>query len=318
MRAIVVSAHGGAEVLENASVVTPTPETGELLVEIEFAGVNYRDVHDREGLTPAPFIAGVEGAGPVVAIGPAVIGFNVGDRVAWPMVRGSYAEMVAVKAERAVSVPNRISSETAAATVLQGVTAHYLCSSAYAVQPGDSVLIHAAAGGVGLLLTQMVRLRGGHVIGTVSTSEKAEAARAAGADHVLGYTGCAAAARELTGGAGVAAVFDGVGRATFDESLAALRPRGMLLSYGRSSGSVPRFDLNRLAPGSLMIAKTSTAQYVTPGEWLQGRAAEIFEWIEDGKLRVHVDAVYDLDFAADAHRALESRRTIGKLLLRTH
>jgi NADPH2:quinone reductase len=316
MRAIVVETNGGADELREADVPRPTAGAGELLVDVAFAGVNYRDIYDREGRTPAPFVVGVEGVGRIVEVGPSVSTFSIGDRVAWATSPGSYAESVIVKAERAVAVPDSITDEFAAAVSLQGLTAHYLCTSAYAVQPGDPVLIHAGAGGVGLLLTQIVRRLGGRVIVTVSSDEKADVARAAGAEHVLGYDGFATAVKELTDGEGVAAVFDGVGKTTFDESISALRRRGMVLSYGWASGGVPPFDIDRLSRGSLMVARVSMATYVTPGDWLQGRAADLFEWIGAGELRVHIDATYDLADAGAAHRRLESRRSMGKLLLK--
>ena len=242
MRAIVVTRFGGPEVLEVREESVPAPGAGQLLVDAEAIGVNYRDIYEREGTyggTP-PLVAGVEGAGTVAAVGPGVTEVSVGDRVAWSAAPGSYAQQVLVDVDRTVPVPEGMSTEVAAAAVLQGMTAHYLATSTYPVQDGEAVIVHAAAGGVGMLLTQIVKMRGGRVIGTTSSEEKAELARGAGADEVVPYDSFEDRARELTGGEGVAAVYDGIGRATFDQSLAALRPRGYLVVYGAASGPPPR------------------------------------------------------------------------------
>jgi NADPH2:quinone reductase len=320
VRAIVVTGHGGPEVLELRDEPAPRPGPGGLLVDVEAIGVNYRDVYEREGAGSyggaPPLIAGVEGAGIVAKTGEGVDEFSPGDRVAWAAAPGSYAEQVVVDAGRAVPVPEGVSSEVAAAALLQGMTAQYLCNSTYPVQRGDDVLVHAAAGGVGLLLTQMVRLRGGQVIGTTSTAEKAHRAREAGASEVLGYDGFAAPVRELTGGVGVAAVYDGVGQATFDGSLESLRPRGYLVLYGSASGRVPPVDPMRLAGGgSLFLTRPTLGSYTATREELLERAGAVFGWIADGRLDVEIGARYPLEEAARAHEDLESRRTTGKLLL---
>ena len=319
MRAIVVTRKGGPEVLELADRETPSAGTGELLVDVFVAGVNYRDVYERElqsyGGLP-PLVAGVEGAGTVAALGEGVTEFAVGDRVAWASAPGSYAEQVVVSAGNAVPLPAEISDELAAAAILQGMTAHYLCTTTYAVQPGDSVVVHAAAGGVGRLLTQMVKARGGRVIGTTSGGDKAEVARAAGADEVIGYEGFAERVRELTGGEGAAVVYDGIGKDTFDASLACLRTRGMLALYGAASGTAPAFELDRLmSGGSLFLTRPSLMHYAARREELLERAAAVFGWIADGSLDVRIGGRYPLARAADAQRDLQSRRTTGKLLL---
>jgi NADPH:quinone reductase len=306
MRAVVVTRAGGPEVLELQDVPEPQPDDGRVVVDVEEIGVNYRDVYEREGRyrTP-PLVAGAEGAGTVG-----------GERVAWSDAPGSYAERVAVDPARLVPVPDGVSNEVAAAVLLQGMTAHYLASDTYRVEPGDSVLVHAAAGGVGLLLTQIVKLRGGRVIATTSTEEKAELARGAGADEVIGYDGFAARTRELTGGEGVAAVYDGVGQATFDESLASLRPHGTMVLYGAASGPVPPFDPMRLeGAGSLFLTRPSVRHYTAKREELLQRAGEVFGWVADGKLDVRIGGRYQLEDARKAHEDLEGRRTTGKLLL---
>ena len=263
-----------------------------------------------------PFVAGLEGAGTVAGLGDGVTEFAVGDRVAWSSGQGSYAEQVAMDATRAVAVPAAVGDELAAAAILQGMTAHYLCNTTFPVQPGDTVAVHAAAGGVGLLLTQMVKLRGGRVIATTSTEEKAGLARAAGADEVIGYEGFAEQVRELTDGEGAAAVYDGIGKDTFDASLASLRTRGMLVLYGAASGPVPPFELGRLmSGGSLFLTRPSLMHYAAVREELLQRASTVFGWIADGSLDVRIGGRYPLERAADAQRDLESRRTTGKLLL---
>jgi NADPH2:quinone reductase len=322
MRAIQVSRHGGPEVLEIASLPSPEPGAGQVLVEVEAAGVNYMDVYARQGnghyARPLPQVLGAEGAGRVVKVGGGVKGLAVGDRVAWKGTPGSYAEEVVVSTREAVRVPAELDAETAAAVMLQGITAHYLATATYAVQSGDTVLVHAAAGGVGQLLTQIVKLRGGRVIGTVSTDEKEALARAVGADEVVRYErgDFAPAVKELTGGSGVAAVYDGVGAATFDGSLASLRRRGTLVLYGAASGRVPPFDLQRLNPaGSLFVTRPSLIDYTATREELEERADDILSWVADGRLKVNIGGRYPLDRARSAHEDLEARRTTGKLLL---
>jgi NADPH2:quinone reductase len=318
VRAVVVTRFGGPEALEVGEEPAPSPGSGQLLVEVEAAGVNFRDVYERQGRygNSPPFVAGVEGAGTVVALGEGVKGFSGGERVAWVAAQGSYAEQVVLDAARAVSVPEEVPTELAAAVLLQGITAQYLTSSAYAVQPGDDVLVHAVGGGVGLLLVQAVKMRGGRVIGTTSTDEKARRARELGAGEVIGYAGFADRVRELTGGRGVAVVYDGVGCATFDGSLASLRPRGTLVLFGAASGRVPPFDPMRLEDGgSLFLTRPSLRHYTASREDLAARAAEVFRWLGEGKLTVHIGARYPLAEARQAHEDLESRRTSGKLLL---
>ncbi|MEA2229074.1 MAG: NADPH:quinone reductase [Solirubrobacteraceae bacterium] len=320
MRAIVVTRRGGPEVLELQDVPDPEPGPGQLLVDVEAIGVNYRDIYEREGIggysAEPPFVAGVEGAGTVAAVGEGVTEFSAGDRVAWTAGQGSYAERVVVDEDRAVPVPDGVSSEIAAAVLLQGMTAHYLATSTYPVQAGDAVLVHAAAGGVGLLLTQIVKLRGGRVIATTSSDEKAQLARGAGADEVIGYDGFSARVRDLTGGEGVAAVYDGVGRSTFDDSLASLRVRGFMVLYGAASGPVPPLDPMRLvAGGSLFLTRPSLQHYIARREELLQRAADVFGWIADGDLDVRIGHRYPLEGARRAQEDLAARRTTGKLIL---
>ena len=319
MRAIVVTRAGGPEVLEARDEPDPQPGPGQVLVELEAAGVNFRDIYEREGVggytNEPPFVAGAEGAGTVTAVGDGVGELSVGDRVAWSNAPGSYAERVVVDAAAAVPVPDGVSTEVAAAALLQGMTAHYLAVDTYPVKSGDPVIVHAAAGGVGLLLTQIVRLRGGRVIATTSSAEKAELAKGAGADHVIGYDGFAERARELCGG-GVAVVYDGIGQSTFDESLSALRPRGYMVLYGAASGPVPPVDPQRLnAGGSLFLTRPSLPHYVATRHELLHRAREVFGWIADGRLDVRIGARYPLDQGRQAQEDLAARKTTGKLLL---
>ena len=318
MQAVVVTGTGGPEVLEIRDEPSPEVGPGRLLVDVEAAGVNYRDIYEREGGyggTP-PFVAGVEGAGTVASVGEGVTEFAAGDRVAWSAAPGSYTEQIAVEANVAVPVPDGMSTELAAASLLQGMTAQYLASTAYPVQPDDNVVVHAAAGGVGLLLTQIVTMRGGRVIATTSTDEKAQLARDAGANEVIGYEGFSERVRALTDGEGAAVVYDGVGKATFDDSLASLRPRGYMVLYGAASGRVPPFDPMRLeAGGSLFLTRPSLRHYAARREELLERAGEVFGWIADGKLDVRIGARYRLDEARRAQEDLAGRKTTGKLLL---
>jgi NADPH2:quinone reductase len=320
VRAIVVTRKGGPEVLELRDEPDPQPGPGQLLVDVEAIGVNFRDIYEREGLGAyggdPPFIAGAEGAGTVAEVGDGVHDFKAGDGVAWAAAPGSYAERVIVDEGKAVPVPDGVSTEVAAAAILQGMTAHYLAIDTYAVKSGDPVLVHAAAGGVGLLLTQIVKLRGGRVIATTGSDEKAELARGAGADHVIGYDGFADEARELSGGAGVAAVFDGVGKATFDQSLSALRPRGSMVLYGAASGPVDPVDPQRLhAGGSLYVTRPGLPHYTATTHELRFRAAEVFGWIADRRLDVRIGARYPLAEARQAQEDLAARKTTGKVLL---
>ncbi len=322
MRVIQIQQRGGPEVLSLAEHPAPQPGPGQIVAEISAAGVNYMDIYQREGVggyrPPLPFVTGGEGAGTIIAIGGGVTGLAVGDRVAW-VGPGSYAEQVVLPADRVVPVPDGISTELAAAALLQGMTAHYLVTSTYPVRAGDVTVVHAAAGGVGLLLTQMIKRRGGTVVATCSggqDGEKTGLARSAGAHHVSGYDGCRALVEEVTGGVGAHVVYDGVGRATFDDSLAALRPRGMLVVYGAASGQVPPFDIQRLnSGGSLFITRPTIAHYIANAEELRWRAREVFDSIERGELDVRIGGRYPLADAARAQQDLAARRTTGKLLL---
>ncbi|MGW6395690.1 quinone oxidoreductase family protein [Streptomyces sp. NPDC055103] len=320
MKAIQVSKAGGPDVLELVRLPRPSPSAGEALVRLAAAGVNYVDVYLRSGLYPqeVPFIPGQEGAGTVVEVGPGVREVAVGDVVAWANLSGSYAEYALLSADRLVPVPDGVAPETAAATLLQGMTAHYLCHDTYPVRAGDTVVVHAAAGGVGTLLTQLVRLRGGTVIGTASTEAKAEAARAAGAVEVVDYRPGAllAAVRRHSGGLGAAAVFDGIGGPTFDESLAALRPRGVLAVYGQSGGAVPPFDLQRLnTAGSVFVTRPNLTHHIQDRAELLRRGTAVLQLVRDGRLRVRIGQRFALSDAADAHTALEARTTIAKTVL---
>jgi NADPH2:quinone reductase len=318
--AIRVRATGGPEVLTLEKVDAPEPGPGDLLVSVTAAGVNYMDVYQRTGLYPVtpPFTPGAEGAGTVVAVGADVTGFAEGDHVAWASAPASYAQQVKVPATAAFTVPDGVEDEIAAAAMLQGLTAHYLVTSTYAVKPGDTVLVHAAAGGVGLLLIQLAKYRGGKVIGTVSTPEKEALAREAGADEVIRYTETdfAQAVADLTGGVGVAAVYDGVGKTTFDGSLSSLARRGVLALFGASSGPVPPVDPQRLnAGGSLFLTRPTLVHHIATPEEFQWRCDELFSAISAGRVSIRVGGRYPLADAAKAHEDLESRRTTGKLLL---
>jgi NADPH2:quinone reductase len=292
-----------------------------LLVELTVAGVNYIDTYHRAGIypRPTPIALGVEGGGRVRELGPGVTGFSPGDRVAWADAPGSYAERVVVSAAHAVRVPDALDDERAVGALLQGMTAHFLVSSAYRVSEGDAVLVHAAAGGVGLLLTQLASALGARVIGTVSTEEKAKLARAAGAAEIIRYTevdDLAAEVRALTGGEGVPVVYDGVGASTFDASLASLRRRGTLVLFGAASGPVPPFDPQRLnSGGSLYLTRPTLAHYVATREELDWHAGAVFGAVAEGTLDVRIGHRYPLAEAVRAHEDLQGRRTTGKLLL---
>ena len=318
MKAVQVREHGGPEVLTVTEVQQPEPGPGQVLIEVAAAGVNFIDVYHRTGLYPQklPLVPGGEGAGRVVAVGSGVDPELVGRRVVTSSLTSGYAEYALAPADRVVPVPEALSDEVAAAVFLQGLTAHYLTHDCYPVRAGDTVLVHAAAGGVGLLLTQLATKLGARVIGTVSTPEKEKLARAAGAAYVLGYDNIAEEVRALTDGAGVPAVYDGVGQATFEASLASLRPRGILVLYGQSSGPVPPFDLGRLSTlGSLSITRPTLAHFVTTPEELSRRASDVFGRVADGTLTVHIGGRYPLAEAGRAHEDLQARRTTGKLLL---
>jgi NADPH2:quinone reductase len=320
MKAIRVHITGGPEVLQFEEIALPEPQAGEARVKIHAAGVNYIDTYQRSGLyqVPRPFTLGQEAAGIVDAVGADVTEVQVGDRVAYASALGAYAEYAVVPAWRLVRVPEDISLQQAAAVMLQGMTAHYLACDTFPLKPGDTALVHAAAGGVGLLLVQIAKLRGARVIGTVSTADKAALARQMGADEVILYTEAdfAAAVKQLTDGRGVDVVYDSVGKTTFDQSLNCLRPRGYLVLYGQSSGPVPPFDPQVLnVKGSLFLTRPMLAHYTANRAELLQRASALFEWMRAGKLHVRIDRTFPLHAAADAHRALQSRATKGKLLL---
>jgi NADPH:quinone reductase len=295
--------------LEVVDVASPEPGPDQLLVDVTAIGVNFRDVYEREGQYGGelPAIIGVEGAGRVV---------ESGDRVAWLAAPGSYAERIVVDADRVVPIPEDVSDELAAAALLQGVTAQYLTTATHVIKAGENVVVHAAAGGVGSLLTQLATMHGAHVIATTSSAEKAELAREAGAAEVLDYDGFAERVKELTRGVGADVVYDGVGEATFDESLASLRPRGDLVLYGAASGRVPPVDPMRLeGGGSLFLTRPGLRHHTATREELLERARDVFGWIAEGKLRVRIGGRYPLEEARQAHEDLESRKTTGKLLL---
>jgi len=320
MKAIRVHRLGGPETLKLEDLPESTPSVGQALVRLGAAGVNYIDVYFRTGLykAPLPVSLGIEGAGTVVAVGKGVTEISVGDRVAYAGVFGSYAEMCVVPADRLVKLPERLSIRDGAAAILQGMTAHYLTHSTYPLAKGDICLVHAAAGGVGLLLCQMAKMRGATVIGTVSTPEKADLARGAGADHTILYNeqDFVSEVRRLTGGRGVDVVYDGVGASTFEGSLDCLHARGTMALFGQSSGPVPPVDLSILnIKGSLFVTRPTLAHHTATRQELLERATDVLGWICDGKLRLRVEHVFALERAADAHRALEGRTTTGKIVL---
>jgi NADPH:quinone reductase len=320
MKALRVHQYGGIDAIKHEEVPTPEPGAGEARVKIEAAGVNYIDVYQRTGLyqLKLPFTLGMEGAGTVDAIGPGVTEIKKGDRVAYSMVPGAFAEYAIVSAARLVPLPPKIDSKSAAATMLQGMTAHYLTHSTYPLKRGDGALIHAAAGGVGLLLVQVAKRLGATVYGTVSTEEKARLAREAGADEVILYTqkDFVAEIKRLTNGRGVNVVYDSVGQTTFEKGLDCLRPRGYMALFGQSSGPVPPFNLGMLAAkGSLFVTRPTLAHYAIEREELLGRAKDLFGWIAAGELKLRIDKVFPMAQAAEAYRLLEGRKTTGKVLL---
>jgi NADPH2:quinone reductase len=320
MKAIVVENTGGPESLVYRDYETPTPKAGEAQVKLEAVGLNYIDVYHRTGLypLPRPFILGMEAAGTVEALGEGVTEVSVGDRVAYAMHPGAYAEYVVVPSAKLVRIPKGVTAQQAAATMLQGMTAHYLVTSTYALKAGDTALIHAAAGGVGLLLIQLAKRIGARTIGTVSTQAKAALAREAGADEVILYTeqDFEAETRRLTGGKGVQVVYDSVGQTTFLKSLNSLAPRGMLALFGQSSGPVTSIDPALLAQkGSLFLTRPSLAAYAATREELLWRAGELFNWINASELKLRIEKTFPLTDAAEAHRQLEGRKTTGKVLL---
>jgi NADPH:quinone reductase len=320
MKAIQVSRVGGPEVLEYVDVPAPTPKPEEALIQVKAIGVNFIDVYFREGRypSPLPFIDGQEAAGIVTAVGSAVKDVRVGDRVAYTGRLGSYAEQAVVPADRLVKITEKTSFEDAAAAMLQGMTAHYLVYSTYPLKRGETALIHAAAGGVGLLLVQMAKNIGARVIATVGTQDKAKLAREAGADDVILYTeqDFEAETKRLTDNNGVHVVYDGVGKDTFAKGLNVLRPRGYMVLFGGASGAVPPVDLIVLSQkGSLFVTRPTLASYIATREELEQRSSDVLGWIASGKLKLRIGAKYKLSEAAQAHRDLEGRKTTGKLLL---
>jgi NADPH:quinone reductase len=320
MHAIQIRKHGGHEALEHVDVEKPKPKSGEVLVHIESIGVNFIDVYHRSGLykLPLPLTPGSEAAGVVEELGEGVREFKKGDRVAYAMSVGAYAKYAVVPESKLVPIPQNIDFKTAAAAMLQGMTAHYLAISTYPLKNGETALVHAAAGGVGGLLVQIARMRGARVLATVSTDEKAKIARESGADEIINYKekDFEAETLRLTGGNGVNVVYDNVGKTTFDQSLNCVMRRGLLALYGQSSGPVPPFDPARLAKNGIYLTRPSLGHYTADRKELLWRAGEVFSWIAAGKLRLRIDRELPLRDAAEAHRLLESRRTIGKLLLK--
>jgi len=320
MKAIQIKQTGGPEVMQLVDLPVPDPKPNEAVVKIQAAGVNFIDVYNRQGhyKVPLPFVPGQEAAGIVSAVGADVKGIAVGDRVAYTTVLGSYAEYAAVPADRLVKIPAGINEREAAAAMLQGMTAHYLSHDTHPLKKGESALIHAAAGGVGLLLVQMAHNIGARIIATVSTEDKAKLARAAGADEIILYTQSdfEAETKRLTGGKGVDVIYDSVGKTTFDKGLNLLRPRGMMVLFGGSSGPVAPFDpLVLTQKGSIFLTRPSLGHYIiTPQELLQ-RAGAVFGMIREGKLKLRIEHLYPLAEAPQAHRDLEGRKTTGKLLL---
>ena len=320
MKAVRIEAHGGPEVLRLVERPTPKPGPGQVLVGLEAVGVNFIDTYQRSGLyqLPLPAVLGQEGAGRVVGLGADVKTLKVGDRVAFAHVMGAYADSVVIAADRLVPVPDAVTSRVAAAVMLQGMTVQYLVTDTFALRSGHTCLIHAAAGGVGLLLVQAAKLKGATVIGTVSTPEKAQLARGAGADHVINYVeeDFEAAVGRLTGGQGVQVVYDSVGKTTFAKSLNVLAPRGMLVTFGQSSGAIPPLDPLLLSQrGSLFLTRPVLGHYIATRDALLARANETLGWVADGRLKVRIDSEYPLAAVADAHRRLESRQSAGKILL---
>jgi len=321
MKAIRVHQYGGIDALKYEDIPVPEPGAGEARVKVEAAGVNYIDVYQRTGLyqLKLPFTLGMEAAGVVDALGSGVTEVQKGDRVAYSMIPGAFAEYAVVPAARLVPLPHNIDGATGAATMLQGMTAHYLTHSTYALKRGDAALVHAAAGGVGLLLVQLAKRLGATVYGTVSTEEKARLAREAGADEAILYTqkDFAAEVKRLTNGRGLDVVYDSVGQTTFDKSLDCLRPRGYMALFGQSSGPVPAFNLGTLAAkGSLFVTRPTLAHYALDRSELLWRAKDLFGWIADGELKIRIDKVFPMAEAAEAYRLLEGRKTTGKVLLR--
>jgi NADPH2:quinone reductase len=320
MKAVRITEPGGPEVMRLEDLPTPAPQAGQVLVRVEAAGVNYIDTYHRSGQykVPLPYTMGLEGAGVVEAVGEGVTGIAMGARVAWTNVPGAYATHALVPADKVVPLPAAVTSQQGAAAMLQGMTAHYLAHTTFPLRRGDACVVHAGAGGVGLLLTQMAKRAGARVFTTVSTDEKARLSKEAGADEVIRYTqeDFKDAVRRLTDGKGVRVVYDSVGRDTFEKSLDCLAPRGLLALFGQSSGAVPPFDPQVLAAkGSLFFTRPTLAHYIATREELLARANDVFAWIADGSLKIRVGATFPLAEAARAHTELQARRTTGKVLL---
>lgn len=320
MKAIQIAQFGEADELKYVDVPDPAAGPGGVLVEVQAAGVNFADIYSRRGQYPGPAlprILGQEGAGVVKALGEGATGFAVGDTVAWSGIPQAYAELAVVSAARLVKMPAGVDAKTGAAAMLQGMTAHYLCHATYPVQPGDRVLIHAGAGGVGLLLIQMVKRLGGYVYTTVSTPAKAALAREVGADETIIYTDVdfAESIKRATNGEGVHVVYDAVGATTFDQSIASLRHRGYMVLYGQASGPVPPVPLSVLNAGSYFLTRPTLVDYVAAREELEQRSGDVLRWIASGDMKLRVEHVFPLSQAADAHRALETRQTTGKVVL---
>jgi NADPH2:quinone reductase len=315
-----IEEYGGPEALKYRDAPDPIPGAGEASVDIEAVGVNFTDTYSRAGINPVPrlpWVIGVEAAGVVRAVGPGVSEVKEGDEVVFCSLPGCYAERVAAPSWRLIKRPPGLDARAGAAVILQGMTAHYLCYSTYPVQPGDRVLIHAGAGGTGLLLTQMVKRLGGYVFSTVSTEAKAELSRGAGADHVILYTqqDFADEVKRVTDGAGVQVVYDSVGKTTFDQSISCLARRGSMILYGQASGAPPPMDPRILGPGSLFLTRPGLGDYTATREELEQRSSDVLNWVQSGELKLRVEHLFPLEEAAEAHRQLEGRATTGKILL---
>ena len=320
MKAVQINEFGGPGAMKYHDVPDPAPGAGEAVVQIQAAGVNYTDVYSRAGINPGPPLPrtiGVEGAGVVAAVGSGVSEVEVGDEVVYCSVNGSYAEQALVPAWRLIKRPSGLDAKAGAAAILQGMTAHYLCHSTYPVQPGDGVIVHAGAGGMGLILTQMIKMLGGYVFTTVSTEDKAEMSRQAGADQVINYTkdDFAEVVKEATGGEGVRVVYDGVGKTTFDQSVSCLGRRGVMALYGAASGNPDPVDPRIFSAGSKYLTRPGLGDYTVDRAELEERAGDVLGWVASGQIKLHIGHELPLSEAPEAHRLLESRATIGKLLL---
>lgn len=320
MKAMQIDEYGAPEVLNYRDIADPTPGNGEALVDIQAIGVNFTDTYSRAGINPVPqlpWIIGVEAAGVVRTVGPGVSEVSEGDEVVFCSLPGCYAERVVAPSWRLIKRPAGLDARAGAAAMLQGMTGHYLCYSTYPVQQGDRVLVHAGAGGTGLLLTQMVKQLGGYVFSTVSTEAKAELSREAGADHVILYTqqDFADEVKRATGGAGVQVVYDSVGKTTFDQSISCLARRGYMVLYGQASGAPPPMEPRILGGGSLFLTRPGLGDYTTKRDELEKRSGDVLNWIKSGQLKLRIEHVFSLSEAAEAHRQLEGRATTGKVLL---